>query len=440
MNELDKNIQKKVAWEPHKGGQRDVLDCKNKEVLICAGRGWGKSMLMGYIVFRELAEAMKAKKSFKCFIVAPTYDLTAKVFEHFISSFLLKYNRELGKKVSGGNNRPYEFKISADVWIQCKTTSEPMSMLGERVDLLIVDEAARIPKKVYYQYLRPIISSANRKSLAYYISTPRGKNWFMDKFYMLKDKDAAFQYSAMDGVIYTDEMIAEERKQWPELLFRQEYEAEFVSESGMVFKNMEDIVVPGLLRDVQLGHRYVMGVDVGKEIDFTVLTVMDSGTNELVHIDRFKNVDYPLIKAQIIAKAQRYNNARITMDTTGVGAGLVGDLIQSGCFIEEFNFNSKSKQELIGKLIVYIENKYIKIPDYDHLVDELKAFEYKYVNEKTGENLKVPKYEAPTGYHDDCVDSLALAVWNLNPDKAPVENKLRTTIKERSHRTIQSDL
>ena len=199
----DAKIQEKLKWHPHLGQQK-VLDCPNREVIIAAGRGWGKSQIMAYITFKELANYLLKKEPFKAFIVAPTYQLTEKVFEHFLGTFLLKYNKELGRFVSGGSNRPYEFKYSANTWIQCKSTTEPNSMLGERVDLEIVDEAARIPAKIYRQNIRP----ACPKGRAYYISTPRGRNWFQDKFHALREKNASFQFKSSDGVYYTEEMLS----------------------------------------------------------------------------------------------------------------------------------------------------------------------------------------------------------------------------------------
>ncbi len=425
MEAIDENIFKKVGWRPF-DKQEEILNCKAKEILICAGRGFGKSMLAGYIIFKELAKSIKAGKSFKCFLVAPTYNLTEKVFEHFLSSFLLKYRRDLGKYVSGGGNRPYQFKMSNDVWIQCKTTSEAVGMLGERVDLLIVDEAAQVPNKIYFQYLRPVISSKERRGLAYYISTPRSKNWFENKFYSLGK--SAFRFKSSDGLNYTPEMLEEERKQWPELLFRQEFEAEFVSEAGRVFRNVDNIIGE-TLKDSIPSHYYIMGVDLAEVEDYTVITVADSVTKEIVYIDRFQR-EYPIQKKMIEAVAGRYNNARIIIDATGVGKPIYEDLREAGLFVEDFTFSGKSKTELIGKLIIFIEQQYINIPKHEELINELKAYEYKYLNEKTGEPLRTIQYGAPSGMHDDLVISLALAVWGLDSNRPEPVNVLKEKIKK----------
>ena len=257
-----------------------------------------------------------------------------------------------------------------------------------------------------------------KDSQAYYISTPRGEGWFKKKFYILKDKKAAFRYKSTDGVITTEEDLESQKEEWPELLFRQEYMAEFVSDAGTVFRReiLEKIAVPNIFQDVQPEHHYIMGVDIAKEEDFTVITIIDSTTNRLVHRDRFKGWDFPFQKQHIISKAERYNNARVILDTTGLGAPIYEDLRQAGVFVDDFTFSGKSKEELFFKGRIYLENGYVSIPvekEYQELWDELLNFEYKYYNEKTGEPLKNIQYGPPKGYHDDCVDSLALAIWGL---------------------------
>jgi hypothetical protein len=426
-------LQDAIKFVPHPG-QQQVLDCKNDEVVICAGRGWGKSMCCGYIVLEFFLKGIKEVKEgkrdgLKIFIIAPSYELTSKVFEHFLT-MLLKFDKRLGQYVSGGGNRPYNLKMSESVWIQCKSTTEPFGMLGERVDLQIVDEAPIVPDKVYQQYIRPSRSAAQGK--AYYIGTPRGKNWFQKKFLMLKEKNASFHFRSDEGVHY--ETLDEIKKDYPDLLFRQEYLAEFVDEAGTVFLNLDDVTVPQqeVLKDSIPGHNYVMGVDLGQQQDTTVITVFDTDTNEMVHIDALPGKDYAIQKDHIIMKAQRYNTARVILDTTGVGKPISDDLKRAGVFVEDFVFSGKSKEELIGKAIVYVQEKYIKIPDVPILIDELKAFEYKYLNERTGELLRNLKYGAPKGYHDDYVDSMSLAIWGLNPEKPQPVNKMKEELKKKT--------
>lgn len=364
----------------------------------------------------------------KIWVVAPTYELTSKVFEYVVR-FLLAFDKSFGQYISGGQGRPGQLKISESIWIQCKSTTEPMSLLGEELDLEIIDEAALIPEKVYHQYIYPTTIAKSRDTRTILISTPRGKNWFSNLFSILKEQNAAFQFSTLDGV-ETDEVKLEAiRKVTPELLFRQEYMAEFVSDAGIVFRNIDRAITPYHEKEGLRGHYYVMGVDLGTVNDYTVITVIDRDSHELVHWDRFRNIDYTQQKDLIRAKALKYNNARVIIDATGVGKPIYQDLRNSGVFVEDFTFSGKTKEELIGREIVFIDEGYIRVPNIPALIDELKAFEYKFINEKTGELLKTTKYGAPQGYHDDAVMSFGLAIWGLNLDRPNSEDPIARELK-----------
>ena len=370
--------------------------------------------------------------------MASSYELTGKVFEYVVK-FLLAYDRDLGKYISGGQGgRPYLLKMSESVWIQCKSSSEPMSLLGERVDLEICDEAPLIPEKILHQNIKPSISAIGGR--IYYIGTPRPQPWFKEKFYILKEKGAAFHFPSIGGVHYTKASLAELEKTTPNLLFRQEYLAEFVEEAGIVFRNI-DAILENCQQDAIEGHHYVMGVDLAETTDWTAISVFDCETKKEVHLDRFQHRDYPLQKKQIIAKAARYNNARVILDTTGVGKPIYEDLMQEGTFVEDYTFTGRSKEELIGKFIVAVEEKYIRILPVPVATDEIKAFEFKYLNEKTGLPLKNIQYGAPQGYHDDTVCARALAVWGLSPGRPQNKNTIVEDFKKRiNKRPIISDI
>ena len=75
----DKKLQEKIKWYPHVGQQK-VLDCDQREIMIVAGRRWGKSADSGYIVVRTVLELLRKIQtgeinSAKIWIVATTYEL-----------------------------------------------------------------------------------------------------------------------------------------------------------------------------------------------------------------------------------------------------------------------------------------------------------------------------------------------------------------------------
>lgn len=158
-------------------------------------------------------------------------------------------------------------------------------------------------------------------------------------------------------------------------------------------------------------REYIMGVDLGRHQDFTVIIIMDTRTHKMVYFDRFNQIDWNLQKARIEAVARRYNNATIRIDATGLGDPISGDLRNAGLMVDPYVFTNSSKKVLIENLSLKLEQDAIKIIQVPELIEELESLRW----EKTASgNIR---YEAPEGKHDDCVMSLALAVYQL-PDKA----------------------
>jgi len=147
----------------------------------------------------------------------------------------------------------------------------------------------------------------------------------------------------------------------------------------------------------------VIGCDLAKHTDFTVLVAMNAATGECLAWERFNQLDWPIQKERIRAFANQWRG-RVLLDATGVGDPIYDDLILGYSDIEPVKFTSQTKCSLIQRLIVSIEQRTIRWPSaWEILTAELKRYEYDIG--PTG-NLT---YNAPAGYHDDCVIALALA-------------------------------
>jgi hypothetical protein len=396
-------LQKKIGWTPHEG-QKRVLESKARDIVICAGRRWGKSQVCAYVALKALLKPRQ-----KIWIVAPTYDLSNKVFDWVVKWLVLAMPEGHGDI----SYRPFpKIKLLNGSVLEGKSTENPAGLLGEELDLLIVDECSRVPKRVYESYLYPTTTS--RKGRTFFISTPFGQNWFYYKWQEAKGKEdgESFHFTSKDNPYLPIEEWERAKERLPEQIFKQEYEASFMPDAASVFRGIKDIVRDDSLRDVVAGHNYIIGVDLGKHNDFTVLTVIDSTNNHTVYWDRFNKIEYPFQKARIKATAKRYNNARIFIDSTSLGEPIYEDLQRDGMFVDDYKFTNKSKKELIEKLSIFIEQKFIILPPISDLLDEVESFGYRMTD--AGNVI----YAAPQGLHDDCVFSLALAVWGL-PSGSP---------------------
>jgi len=149
-----------------------------------------------------------------------------------------------------------------------------------------------------------------------------------------------------------------------------------------------------------------MGVDLGKKVDWTVLTVLDRDTRHVVAFERFQKFDWSFQKEKIARLSKEYGNPLIIMDSTGLGDVVEDDLTRLGLSIRGYTFTGKSKRQLIEKLILTIEDRRVTFPDIPELVNELRDFD---IDERG-------RYGAPVGLHDDCVISLALGIEGLGAE------------------------
>ena len=395
----EEKLQEVIKWHPHEG-QLPVLDAFNtnkREIVMCCGRRFGKSALAAYIALRMLLEPGK-----NIWVVSPTYDLSQKVFNYVVRWFAIAAPSQRG----GIQNRPYpKIRTAKGSTLECKSAENPTSLLGEELDLLIIDEAARVPRRTWEQFLFPTLAS--RKGSAIFISTPMGKNWFYEEYIKAKQNDAAFNQSSLTNPTFSQEEWDRAKEKLPEDIFRQEYEAQFLEDAASLFKGIKDIIGP-TKEEYNHEHHYVMGVDLGRHNDFTVMVVLDTYNNHVVYIERFNKIDFNLQKERIKAVAVQYK-ARVLIDSTGIGDPIFEDLQREGLIIDDYKYTgTTAKRNIIDKLSIYIQQKRITIPDHQILIDELESFGY------TVSDTGVVRYSAPNGYHDDCVNALALAVWQIS--------------------------
>jgi phage FluMu gp28-like protein len=213
------------------------------------------------------------------------------------------------------------------------------------------------------------------------------------------------------------ESIREMKRNLPEDVYRQEVAAQFLLDSAGVFRNIKGCI-RGVLQDPIRGRRYVMGVDLARLKDFTVLTVMDAEAKHVVYHERFQQIDWEVQYSRMVAASKRYNNAAVCMDSTGIGDPIVQTIQSAGVHVEPYKISgTTAKQQLIDKLRVNVENNRISFPVIPVLKRELEAYEY-----EISDNGRV-SYSAPSGQHDDCVISLALANWYA--DSAPFVYRYR---------------
>lgn len=283
---------------------------------------------------------------------------------------------------------------------------------------VIFSEYSLMKPKVW-EYIRPIL--AENGGWAGFIFTPRGMNHAFALLQMAKDSPEWFvQVLTVDDTeALPKEVLDIERAEMPQDLFEQEYYCKFIEGAGQFFKRINDCLIEER-EGFEPHHRYQIGVDLGKYQDYTVITVIDLNTFNVLKQDRFNQIDWNLQKAKIEAIYHKYDKPLIYMDSTGLGDPIYDDLLKRGMRVEGYKFTEQSRKDLLNNLAIKLEQGKIRIPDNEVLKGELQSFHY----ELRGDTGKV-KLVVPEGLHDDTVFSLALACWNIPENPLPLPGSVK---------------
>ena len=386
-----------INYVPHPA-QIDIHHARDKRFrCVCTGRRFGKTLCLA----AELADRGAREGGGEFGWVAPTYNVAERGVEAF-KTICGDVVTVIGRapcrvEIPGVNGGPL-----SRVWFL--SADNPDNIRGFGFRGLVIDEAASIPVDVWHYVLRPTI--AQTLGWAVFVSTPKGRNWFYDLFTRGLDPSekeyASFRFPSNASPYFPAKEWDEAQRTLPADVFRQEYEAEFLEDSAGVFRNIEGCLDVGS-GGGDVPRTVVIGCDVAKHTDWTVLIAMDAETGRCFAMERFNHLDWPIQKERILGFVRKYRG-RLILDASGVGDPIYDDLKQVCSDIEAFKFTAPSKTALVQRLIVALEQRRVSWPaGWDVLTAEMRRYEYA-ISPSGGLT-----YGAPSGYHDDCVMALALA-------------------------------
>ena len=401
-----KQVTLHIDYKPHKT-QRIAHRSKARFRCICSGRKWGKTTFAVAEAFHQLG-----KPGSIVWWVAPfqsVADIGWRRFLAFCPPLVIKAVHTKKNYIELVNGSSIFFK----------TADNPDALHGEGIDLLIVDEAARVREKVWYETLRPNLDDPKHFGRAILISTPRGHNWFYDCwlqgihrrnnweawFYPLKNLEGGWPSwinPHFPGQALKDALALKERH---EAVFWQEYGARFQADLGAVFKGILE-ARQGDLEPPREGVEYFAGVDFGfsRGHSYTVVAILDE-RGHLVAYDRFRGLGYKMTVERVASLLKEYK-ATALVDSTGFGNPIFEMLYERYDRIYPMRIKGHNKGPLIDNLALMIEQGRVTYPDIPELIEELHVFGM----EQKGGKIE---YKAPKGFTDDFVIALALAAWQL---------------------------
>jgi hypothetical protein len=286
-------------------------------------------------------------------------------------------------------------------------TAKSEAVRGRKYKRAVIDEAALIPTIAYWhEVVRPLLT--DYEGSAMFLSTPRGQNWFWELFQMGQNEKLSdwqsWQHPTADNPYIKATEIEAARRELPERAFRQEYLAEFLEDSGSVFRNISKVCT-GNAQLHGTGEFYAMGIDWGRDHDFTCISIMDIRNGQQVYLDRFNQISYTVQQGRIAAAYHAFKPSVVLAEANAMGSPNIDALRADGIPVQPFQTTNRTKNLLIDRLVLAMEQETVTLLNDAILKHELGL--YRMSRTATG----LWQYSAPPGGFDDTVIATALSLY-----------------------------
>jgi len=387
-----------IDFPPLHEAQQTVKDDEARWKILCAGRRFGKSRLGVQLCLEQALDGGRV------WWVAPTFAI-ARVGWRDVVAAASEFPKEAGVNIKLGD---MEVTFPSGGSISVKSADNPQRLRGEGLNYLVMDEAAFVREETWTEVLRPTLTE--NKGQALFISTPIGMdNWF---YHLWEKADTAedwarFQYPTVANPIIDPAEVESAREDLGELVFAQEYLAEFISEGAQIFRSswfnyfkqgVGTIWADGKKYKESELQRFAtvdLAVSTKESADYTVISVFGyhADDDKLFMTDMFRErVEAPDIVPQIERMVGIHNLEWVGIERAGYQLAIVQFARRQGIRIKELRAD-KDKRSRALPLSAKMERGLVYFPKNADWVSEVER-----------ELLTFP-----IGVHDDIVDTLAYA-------------------------------
>lgn len=314
------------------------------------------------------------------------------------------------------------------------------SVVGFHPSILYIDELARIDPNFFWTVIdrfsmgKPDIIKIIT-STPYGTSTTSKNNPFHDIFTGAekdiienkKPKYIPINVTLEQCPWITPEEVAEAKQHMPDHLFRQEILGEFVEHLYGIFSSLQ-LEAMRCSRIEEIHLPLFGGLDLGHRKDYTALVVSDSKYN-VIATHRWKGAWESQI-SNVAEMVRRYKISMLTVDATGVGDPIFEFMhkmftkMKLSVRLIPFKFTTRTKPQLINKLMTLAETGQLKVPEVNaKLYEEIAHFKFL--------DATMRQTGAAKGYHDDLLIALGLAVFNIKENVSEV--KVLSDIFQQNH-------
>ena len=371
--------------------------------MIAAGRRFGKTLLATeWLTLSEGGAIDGAPVAF----FSPTYKYLLEVWQEMLAT--------LKPVVKKANRAEMRIELITGGKIDFWTLEDVDAGRGRKYARIVIDEAAhaRYLKDAWERAISPTLTDL--RGDAWFISTPKGLNFFHELFNRELDPEyPSWQSFNMPTTVnpYIDKQEIElKKKELPELVFKQEYNAEFVTFGAGLVKN--EYIVEGIANPA---WPVVFGVDLAistrETSDFTAIVVMtrdpESGVVYIVEVERYRAGMHEVLN-RIKQAASRHKPVFIAVESVQYQASVVQELARTTHYAVRGISPDKDKITRFMPLLTRYEQRLVRhdparAPAWFR--EELTSF--------------------PESAHDDGVDAASYAFMALSTNSTKVSGTLK---------------
>lgn len=377
----------------------EVINSRAKRKVIVAGRRGGKTRTVADIAVRYFLQGKRILEA------APKFDQTT-VFWRYVKHALREpINAGIMKK--NESTRTIEYN---NTWLRSMTAYDADTLRSDAADLLILDEFSLMDPSAWDEVGAPMLLDTDGDAI--FIFTPQRKNHAFQMYARalgnVSGRWQAWHFTSMDNPFLSKPALEEITHDMTEESYRQEILAEFLDNEGAVFRNIAACMrAPMHTTPLEhKGHDKVMGLDWGKQHDFTAASVLCVTCRREIARDRFNKIDYSFQRDRIKVLWQTWGISLILAETNAMGEPNIEQMQREGLPVKGFTTTASTKPPLIENLSLALQREEYQYQDDPIWTAEMEAYE-RTVSPDTGRS----RYSAPEGVNDDTVIARALATW-----------------------------
>lgn len=358
--------------------------------VISAGRRFGKTLLA--VEWLGLMDGGAIDGRPVAFF-SPSYKLLLDVWTDM--------ERTLKPVIRKANKTEMRIELITGGKIDFWTLEDPDAGRGRKYARLVIDEAAhaRYLQEAWERAIAPTLTDYQGE--AWFISTPKGINFFHDLYQRgLDPSQADWQSWHMPTTVnphISEAEVARYKAELPELVFKQEYLAEFVTFGAGLVKPDMIIETPP-----PIGLPVVLGVDLAisekQGADYTAIVAMSRDERGIVHVREVERhrCGFHEVLERIKAAAARWLPTVIQVEQVQYQAAVVQELTRTTTLPVRGVRPDRDKLTRFLPLLTRYEQRMVRhdparVPAWFR--DELLSF--------------------PEGEHDDGVDAASIAYAGL---------------------------